>query len=96
MVCRLERLTLSSILIEIPTPKCSVLYQMDTKQLQGSTIEWNLDLVCDTNTCVNALIQTRALVHVFTASVVEWLESMTSNPVTSLAWVRSPGDAYVV
>jgi hypothetical protein len=30
-----------------------------------------------------------------TASVVEGLESMTSNPVTSLAWVRSPGDALV-
>jgi hypothetical protein len=32
----------------------------------------------------------------FTASVVEGLESMTSNPVDSLAWVRSPGDALVV
>ena len=31
-----------------------------------------------------------------TASVVEWLESMTSNQLTSLAWVRSPGDALVV
>jgi hypothetical protein len=31
-----------------------------------------------------------------TASVVEGLESMTSNPVTSLTWVRSPGDALVV
>jgi hypothetical protein len=31
-----------------------------------------------------------------TASVVEGLESMTSNPGTSLAWVRSPGDALVV
>jgi hypothetical protein len=28
--------------------------------------------------------------------VVEGLESMTSNPVTSLAWVWSPGDALVV
>jgi hypothetical protein len=28
-----------------------------------------------------------------TASVVEGLESITSNPVTSLVWVRSPGDA---
>jgi hypothetical protein len=34
-------------------------------------------------------------VHV-TATVVEGLESMTSNPVTSLAWVRSPGDTLVV
>jgi hypothetical protein len=33
---------------------------------------------------------------IITASVVEGLESMTSNPVTSLAWVRSPGDALVV
>jgi hypothetical protein len=31
-----------------------------------------------------------------TASVVEGLESMISNPVTSLAWIRSPGDALVV
>jgi hypothetical protein len=31
-----------------------------------------------------------------TVSVVEGLDSMTSNPVTSLAWVRSPGDALVV
>jgi hypothetical protein len=31
-----------------------------------------------------------------TASVVEGFESMTSNPVTSLAWVLSPGDALVV
>jgi hypothetical protein len=31
-----------------------------------------------------------------TASVVERLESMTSNPVTSLAWVRSQGDDLVV
>jgi hypothetical protein len=31
-----------------------------------------------------------------TASLVEGLESMTSNPVTSLAWVPSPGDALVV
>jgi hypothetical protein len=30
------------------------------------------------------------------ASVVEGLESMTSNPVTSLAWVRTPGGALVV
>jgi hypothetical protein len=30
------------------------------------------------------------------ASVVEGLESMTSNLVTSLAWVRSPGDTLVV
>jgi hypothetical protein len=30
------------------------------------------------------------------ASVVEGLESMTSYPVTSLAWVRSPGGASVV
>jgi hypothetical protein len=28
--------------------------------------------------------------------MVEGLESMTSNPVTSLVWVRSPGDALVV
>jgi hypothetical protein len=28
--------------------------------------------------------------------VVEGLESMTSNPVTSLAWVRIPGDVLVV
>jgi hypothetical protein len=28
--------------------------------------------------------------------VVEGLESMTPNSVTSLAWVRSPGDALVV
>jgi hypothetical protein len=34
------------------------------------------------------------LLFLKTASVVEGLESMTSNPVTSLAWVRSPGDAY--
>jgi hypothetical protein len=33
---------------------------------------------------------------VATVSVVEGLESMTCNPVTSLAWVRSPGDAFVV
>jgi hypothetical protein len=32
----------------------------------------------------------------YTASMVEGLETMTSNPVTSLAWVRSPGDALVV
>ncbi|XP_060583957.1 NXPE family member 3-like isoform X2 [Ruditapes philippinarum] len=32
----------------------------------------------------------------WTASVVEGLESMTSNPATSLAWVRSPRDALVV
>jgi hypothetical protein len=36
------------------------------------------------------------LFHDVKASVVEGLESMTSNPVTSLAWVRSPGDALVV
>jgi hypothetical protein len=37
-------------------------------------------------------------IMVINASVVEGLESMTSNPVTSesLAWVRSPGDALVV
>jgi hypothetical protein len=28
--------------------------------------------------------------------VVKGLEYMTSNPVTSLAWVRSPGDTLVV
>jgi hypothetical protein len=32
----------------------------------------------------------------YAASVVEGLESMISNPVTSLAWVRSPGVALVV
>jgi hypothetical protein len=31
-----------------------------------------------------------------TASVVEGIESMTSITVTSLAWVRSPGDALLV
>jgi hypothetical protein len=31
-----------------------------------------------------------------TTSVIEGLESMTSNPVTSLALVRSPGNALVV
>jgi hypothetical protein len=31
-----------------------------------------------------------------TASVVKGLESMTSNPVTSLVWVQSLGDALVV
>jgi hypothetical protein len=35
-------------------------------------------------------------VDVATASMVEGLESMTSNPVTSLARVRSLGDALVV
>ena len=30
------------------------------------------------------------------ASVVEWLEKMTSDSVTSLAWARSPRDALVV
>jgi hypothetical protein len=30
------------------------------------------------------------------ASVVEWLEWMTSNPVTFLVWVLSLGDALVV
>jgi hypothetical protein len=34
--------------------------------------------------------------NVTTASVVKGLESMTTNPVTSLAWVRSPEDALVV
>jgi hypothetical protein len=32
----------------------------------------------------------------FWSSVVKGLESMTYNPVTSLAWVRLPGDALVV
>jgi hypothetical protein len=35
-------------------------------------------------------------VLLFTGSVVEGLESMTSNPVISLAWVGSLGDALVV
>jgi hypothetical protein len=35
-------------------------------------------------------------VRIDTASVVEGLESMTSNPVTSLARVWSPGDALVI
>ena len=29
-------------------------------------------------------------------SMVVWLESLTSNPVTCVTWVRSPGDALVV
>jgi hypothetical protein len=33
------------------------------------------------------------VIQLFTASMVEGLESMTSNPVTSLARVSSPGDA---
>ena len=28
--------------------------------------------------------------------MVDWLDSLTSNQVTSLAWVRSTGDAFVV
>ena len=28
--------------------------------------------------------------------MVGWLESLTSSPVISLAWVRTPGDALVV
>ena len=35
-------------------------------------------------------------IFVKNASLVEWLESPPSNSVTSLAWVRSPGDALVV
>jgi hypothetical protein len=31
-----------------------------------------------------------------TAYVVEGLESMTSNPITSLAWVRTPGDGFLL
>jgi hypothetical protein len=38
----------------------------------------------------------KKFICMYTASVVEGLESMTSNPVTFLAWVRSPGDALVV
>jgi macrodomain Ter protein organizer (MatP/YcbG family) len=38
----------------------------------------------------------RSVDQMVTASMVEGLESMTSNPVTSLAWVRSPGDSLVV
>ena len=34
--------------------------------------------------------------NMLTFSVVEWLESHTCNPVTSLAWVRYPGDTLVV
>jgi hypothetical protein len=34
--------------------------------------------------------------YFYTVSVVEGIESMTSNPVTSRAWVQSPGDALVV
>ena len=30
-----------------------------------------------------------------TTSVILWLKSLTSDPVTSLAWVRSTGDALV-
>jgi hypothetical protein len=37
-----------------------------------------------------------AMFNIYIFQVVEGLESMTSNPVTSLAWVRSPGDALVV
>ena len=31
----------------------------------------------------------------FSTAVVEWLQSLTFNPVTTLAWVRSPEDALL-
>jgi hypothetical protein len=45
--------------------------------------------------CIS-LITDACQIIIMTASVVDGLESLTSNPVTSLALVRSPGDALVV
>jgi hypothetical protein len=54
------------------------------------TLNWTMPTLFTTNLLIDNSC------YIWTTSVVEGLESMTSNPVTSLARVRSPGDALVV